>query len=247
MTMQLYFRMPAEDDGGVQFQMLSAIDQALKVGFDDQDIMARIEEAEAEAKTYPDNMELLAHVAELRAEHEAMKVAFENLPAEREKILAGLPELEWIQITCHELARMDFAHYESLWNEARDYFEAETGLKIDAKVDQESEVGRFRRSLLLRAGMLASVKHKTNFREGTTAYYADTCTLVAGQPPNDDTVWSHTQIPADWTTPDGMLNEMPWILFNHWAELAHTVNAGILPLAPDFLAGERVAIPSLKR
>ncbi len=215
MAMQLYFRMPAEDDGGVQFQLIALIDQSLAAGFEGGD--------------------------------EAAKLAFDNLPAEREKILASLPELEWLQITCHELARMDFAHYESLWNEARDHFEAETGLKIDAKIDPESEVGRFRRGLLLRAGMLASVKRKTNFREGVTTYYADTCTLVAGQTPNDDTVWSHTQIPADWTTPDGMLNEMPWILFNHWAELAHTVNAGILPLAPDFLAGERVAIPSLKR
>lgn len=247
MTMQLYFRMPAEDDGGVQFQMLSAIDQALAEGFDDRGLDEQIRELEVLGDADPDDKELSARTYALMQEREAMKVAFENLPAERKKILAGLPELEWIQITCHELARMDFAHYESLWNEARDHFEAETGLKIDAKIDPESEVGRFRRGLLLRAGMLASVKHKTNFREGTTAYYADTCTLVAGQTPNDDTVWSHTQIPADWTTPDGMLNVMPWILFNHWAELAHTVNAGILPLAPDFLAGERVKIPSPQR
>jgi len=169
----------------------------------------------------------------------------EALTVRRAELVASLPDVSWLRVTARELSRMDFAHYDTLWDDGRAWFLEQTGREVTDDLDEQIELSRLRRAVLLRAGMLASVKRTTDYKRNVTTYHAETCTLPAGKTPGPSEVWEEGSIPAAWTTIDGMCYEMPMLLFGHWAEAAHTLNAGILPLAPDFLAGSRIVTKRL--
>lgn len=166
--------------------------------------------------------------------------AKEILRQRRAELVGQLPEVTWMRVTVRELSRMDYAHYEALWDEGRTWFEEETGREVTDELGEFTELGLLRRAVLLRAGMLASVRRTTDYRKGTTVYHGDICKVWADTVPGPGEDWEASTIPPAWTTIEGMTGEMPYLLFGHWAEATHILNAGLLPLAPDFLAGTRV-------
>jgi len=173
-----------------------------------------------------------------QSEEDAEAVA--ALTEKRQSLVEQLPEVAWLRLCVRELSRMDYAHYETLWQEGATWFQEETGYDVTDDIEELSELGRLRRAVLLRAGMLASLRRTVNYKAGTTEYHADTCTVRAGTVPGQNDAWEDSYLPLAWITVDGFVNEMPVQLFAHWNEAAHSLNAGLLPLAPDFLAGRRV-------
>jgi len=132
---------------------------------------------------------------------------------------------ETYRVTVHAVSYIDRAHYFALAREVESWYTERTGLHLEDETD-DPEFIALRNLCYYRAEMLASVDRKRT-SEGT-AYL---CEWKNGK---EGAEFERRNLPAEWTTLDGMADKMPSALFDKWLEATRELNAGVLPTIPDF-------------
>lgn len=135
----------------------------------------------------------------------------------RERLAAGLPDLEELRITVGTCSALDDARYRANVQMVYDWIAERTGRDVRAILEDSSPAGRYDR-MTVDAGLAwslitASIRRMENRRRPM---------LGDSDPP-----WVEMDIPAEWGTPAGFLEAVPTDLADGLQVAAHECNPGL--------------------
>lgn len=140
-------------------------------------------------------------------------------------VASATPEkAETYRITVRAASYVDRSHYQGLCREGMEQYAARFGFETDEDTD-DPEARGMRNLVFFRAQMLCVID-----RERTADGTVYLCDYKSGVP---DAQFERRTLPTNWTTLDGMADEMPTAFLDAWLEATWTLNAGVLGTVPD--------------
>ena len=145
-----------------------------------------------------------------------------------------IDDMHTYRVAVRAVSYMDRIHYYTLQREGIEWFQNQTDMTLDQELENPEHIA-MRNLVYFRAEMLCAIDRE-RLSDGT-AYICEYR--------NGNGKFERQPLPSEWTTMDGMAENMPPPLMDEWLEAVRRLNGGVLPSIPDFFQPTSVVTSTL--